>query len=208
MTSYNLRVNGSIVIPGITYLSYAVRNLTPSTTYTFEVQAVSSSGVSAWTTPVSATTASPLSTPTIASVQAVSQTQINVFWNSAPAGESVTSYNLRVNGTDVISGITYLSYAVRNLAPNTTYTFEVQAVGAAGVSNWSPPSQARTLCATCTPDTIASKVFSPDFVVVGINGGWLNPYETADDSISSGRENSLNPHLPDWVRHFLSGQLL
>jgi fibronectin type 3 domain-containing protein len=173
VTSYNLRVNGSIVITGITYLSYPVNNLTPNTTYTFEVQAVSSNGVSTWTTPVQATTqpaAPPPSVPLNLVTQVVSQSQINLFWNQNPASENVTSYNLRVNGENIITGITYLSYPVKNLTANTTYTFEVQAVNANGTSSWSSLVSATTSAALSTPTIAAAQTVSASQINVFWNG--------------------------------------
>ena len=82
------------------------------------------------------------SAPTNVIDAGVSSTQINVFWNQNAANESVTKYNLRVNGTTVIPDIAYLSYAVKDLTPDTTYTFEVQAVNSLGVSAWSVPVSA------------------------------------------------------------------
>src|SRR5205085_32129 len=116
VTSYNLRINGSDVITGITFLSYPVKNLTQNTTYTFEVQAVNSFGASTWSAPINATTLSvnpPPNAPNGITTSVVSSSQINVFWN-ASSSQNVTSYNLRINGTDVISNITYLSYPVKN----------------------------------------------------------------------------------------------
>ena len=159
IASYNLRINGSQIITGITYLSYAVRNLSPNTTYRFEVQAVNSSGVaSAWSAPVSAT-ASIVLPPTSVSLQVISTNQINIFW-SAPAANNVASYNLRINGLQVITGITYLSYAARNLNPNTTYTFEVQTLDVAGtLSDWSTPITAVTN-SVVPPNIVSSQVVS------------------------------------------------
>lgn len=173
ISSYNLRINGSQIIFGITYLSYAVRNLNANTPYTFEVQGVDSSGgVSVWSTPVIATTGglgSPPSAPIGLSLQAISSSQINAFWNQNSANENVTSYNLRVNSSTVISDIRYLSYAVRNLSSNTTYTIEVQAVNAQGVSVWSVP------VSVATSTIVAPQNISPQAVsTTQINVFW-NP---------------------------------
>jgi hypothetical protein len=173
VVSYAVRVNGLVVYGNFPYLSYAVKNLTANTTYTFEVASINSAGtISAFSTPVSATTAaaSVPNAPTNVSPQSVSQTQINVFWNGNPANENVTSYNLRVNGSNVITGIIYLSYPVKNLTAGMTYTFEVQAVNANGVSNWSSPVQATTAAALSTPSIAAAQTVSSNQINVFWNG--------------------------------------
>jgi chitodextrinase len=146
-------------------LSFPVTGLSPGTTYTFEVQAVNSSGVeSAWSTPVSATTGGTApapgvpSAPTTVITDVVSASQINVFWNAPAANQNITSYNLRINGATVIRGITYLSFPVTGLAANTTYTFEVQAVNSSGTeSNWSVIKSATTASSS------AALILSPEY---------------------------------------------
>ncbi len=88
----------------------------------------------------------------------ISQSQIDVYWNASPQSENVTGYNLRINGSQVISGITYISYPVTGLAAGTTYTFEVQAVNSSGNSAWSQAITATTASnnpPTAKPDLVA-----------------------------------------------------
>lgn len=146
VASYKLRVDGSQIISGITYLSFPVTGLLANTTHSFEVAAVNSTGMSsAWSSPASATTAAAPSAPTITQVDVISSTQINVYWSGAQAGENVAGYNVRMNGSQVLTGFTYLSFPFSGLSPSTTYTFQVQAVDAAGgVSAWSTEASATT----------------------------------------------------------------
>lgn len=165
--NYNLRINGTVVISNIKYLSYAVKDLMPNTTYTFEVQAINTQGESAWSAPVTATTESLLpSPPTNVSPQVISPTQINVFWNGSES-KGTTAYNLRINGSIIVPNITYLSYGVKNLTPNTNYTFEIQSVNVNGVSVWSPPISARTSLIAPPPNSptnVSPQVISPNQV--------------------------------------------
>lgn len=146
VTGYNVRLNGAQVLTGFAYTSYPFTGLATGTNYTFEVAAVNSSGgVSGWSAPVTGTTAAAPSAPTINAADVVSSTQINLYWSSAQTGENVAGYNVRMNGAQVLTGFTYTSYPFGSLSPNTTYTFEVQAVDAAGgASAWSPSASATT----------------------------------------------------------------
>jgi chitodextrinase len=149
----------------------------------------------------------------------VSASQINVFWNAAPASENVTSYNLRINNSHVIRGITYTSFPVTGLTPGTTYTFEIQAVNSSGVeSNWSPVKSAATSTnstaessgksdSTASDSAAPSLLSAPDTGVsfVGYDtstqGNWVNHYGRLG-RIIVGEE----PHLPDWAKFAVTGQ--
>jgi type II secretory pathway pseudopilin PulG len=83
--------------------------------------------------------------PTVFVSEVISSSQINLYWNFPASTENVTSYNLRINGSQVITGITFISYPATGLSPNTTYTFEIAAVNSAGLSSaWSPSISATT----------------------------------------------------------------
>jgi hypothetical protein len=152
----------------------------------------------------------------------VSTSQINVFWNGAPASENVTSYNLRIDNSHVIRGITYLSFPVTGLAPGTTHTFEVQAVNSSGAeSNWSASKSATTRTASNSPpesteksDTTVSsdssiplpaKAAETRVIFIGYDtttkGDWINHY---------GRQGSVllgdAPHLPKWAQMSVTGE--
>lgn len=76
--------------------------------------------------------------------EVISSTQINLYWDASPPSENVTGYNVRMNGSQVLTGFTYTSYPFTGLAPATSYTFEVAAVNSSGVSAWSQSVSATT----------------------------------------------------------------
>ena len=121
--------------------SYQIPNLAPGTSYKCNVGVTNSAGF-AWGTP-SGKTVSTLALPTGPSFTptAASSTQINLTWNAVPGA---TSYQIDryVNGQwqqpiTVPAGTT--SYQVSNLAPNTSYTFNVGVSTAAGFA-WGTPA--------------------------------------------------------------------
>ena len=187
-TSYNLRINGANVITGVTSL-YQAKNLTANTTYTFEVQAVNASGASGWSSPVSTSTANIVpGIPTSFTVKPTSSTEINVFWTASPASENVTSYNLRRDGSQVFTGLTGTNYFINTLTPNTTYTFEVQAVNSNGPSDWSAPASVTTAPAIpVTPTNVAAQVASSS----QINVSWDPSVGTASYNLRINGSNVI-----------------
>ena len=130
--------------------SYAVSNLTPGTSYTFNVGASNSAGF-AWGTPAgtAVTTISPPTGPSYAET-APSGTQVNLSWNAVSAA---TSYQIDwfVNGqwreiAALPAGTT--SYTVSGLTPGTSYTFDVGESNSAGFA-WGTP--AGTAVTTISP---------------------------------------------------------
>jgi subtilisin family serine protease len=151
VVQYNLRINGGLPINAGNINSYSVTGLAPGVFYTFEVQAVSAFGESGWSR-VTATTTGVFvpTTPTnLALFGGVSANSVGLNWSYSGFG-NVAYYNLRINGSNPIVNVTTGNglggtYIVRNLNPNTTFTFEVQAVSAGGtVSGWSNPLSATT----------------------------------------------------------------
>lgn len=65
---------------------------------------------------------------------AIGSTYIDLEWDPATDNVQVTSYQLRRNGSVVFNG-NQLYYRDTSLNPETTYSYDVRAVDAAG--NWS-----------------------------------------------------------------------
>jgi YD repeat-containing protein len=171
-SAYNVKMDGNVVYSNIPYVSAPFTNLAPGSTHTFEVQAINQWGVSNWSSPLLGTTQPPLmpATPTWGTVNVISQTQLDIYWNQAA---NSTSYNVRMNGTQIVTNFNGLSKAVTGLAPSTTYTFEVQGVNQYGVSAWSDSRSGTTLPApTPTPPPTPTPTPNPTPTPLpGGNGG-------------------------------------
>ncbi|MFJ5883670.1 discoidin domain-containing protein [Kitasatospora cineracea] len=88
------------------------------------------------------------STPGGLRVTGQSDTTVALAWNPATDDVAVTGYRVRVGGTATAT-TTATSYTVTGLAPATAYTFDVQALDAAG--NASAPSAQVTATTSAAP---------------------------------------------------------
>src|SRR5580704_7161136 len=137
--SYKVLQNGAqIATPTTT--SDAVTGLTPSTTYSFTVEATDAAGTSApssvvnVTTQASSCTTKP-SVPTGLAASGTTDASTNLSWNAVtpPTGCTITSYTVLQNGTSVGTA-TGTTFTVNGLTPSTTYSFTVEATDFAGTS--------------------------------------------------------------------------
>ena len=86
---------------------------------------------------------------------------VNVHWDAAPRAESYTVYRLLDgNTTTVAKGLVDTHLADKNLQPDTTYSYTVDAVNSAGASGGSEPA-----VVTTPAKPVASPVLPPDTVV-------------------------------------------
>src|SRR5580704_13530237 len=164
--SYKVLQNGA-TIASPTTTSDAVTGLTPSTTYSFTVEATDAAGTSAASSAVNVTTLASScttkpSTPTGLAASGTSDSSTNLSWNSvtAPSGCTITNYTVLQNGT-AVGTTTTTSYTAANLSPSTTYTYTVEASDFAGTSGASSAVNVTT--------TALTNLFM---------GGWLEEWET------------------------------
>ncbi len=133
------------VASGINTTTYTDTGLADNTTYYYTVAAVSSSGTSGMSNQASATTAPAAPTGLTATG---GQEQVALSWTP---GTGDTSYNIfrgtgggQESPTPVATGITAATYTDTGLADNTTYYYEVAAVGTSGTSGMSNEAHATT----------------------------------------------------------------
>ena len=164
--SYKVLQNGALIASPTT-TSDAVTGLTPSTTYSFSVEATDSAGTSAASSAVNVTTlASSCTTkpsaPTGLAASGTTDSSTNLKWNAVtpPTGCTITNYTVLQNGT-AVGTTTTTSYTPANLSPSTTYTFTVEASDFAGTSGASSAVNVTT--------TALTNLFV---------GGWLEEWET------------------------------
>ncbi len=151
VASYLVFRNGSPV--GYTNTTaFSDTGLTATTTYTYTLQALDTSGnnsaysaaVTATTLAVSGDTIAP-SVPTGLIASAISSSQINLIWTAATDNVGVTGYTVLRNGTP-IGTATSTTFSDTGLTAATAYTYTVKAFDAAGnLSAESSPASATTL---------------------------------------------------------------
>jgi Spherulation-specific family 4/Fibronectin type III domain len=145
VAGYDVYQNGTYLgeaTPNSGTSTYTVSGLSPSTTYTFTVEArdaandvsAASSGVSV-TTSAAASTAPTLPTGLTASSTLANSTELS--WTGSTSSDStVAYYNVYQGGTLILTvPSTYTSVHFDGLYPNTSYSFTVAAIDATGGSS-------------------------------------------------------------------------
>ena len=158
VADYRVYRNGALVAT-VASTTYQDSSLSPSTTYSYNVDARdvtgNVSGLSAAavvTTPSTPDTIVP-STPTGLAASAVSDTRINVNWSASTDNVGVTGYRVFRNGSLLTTLGNVTTFQNTGLNPVTTYTYRVRALDAAG--NVSAQSNAASATTQATPDTTA-----------------------------------------------------
>ncbi|MGB2791553.1 MAG: fibronectin type III domain-containing protein, partial [Candidatus Moraniibacteriota bacterium] len=120
-------------------VSYSDTGLTKSTAYSYSVLAYDAAGnPSAQTAPVSVTTLSDTSAPSVPtglSGTAVSMTAIDLSWTASTDNIAVTGYKVFRNGTQIADVTTGTTYSDTGLTQNTSYSYTVLAYDADGNSS-------------------------------------------------------------------------
>jgi len=141
---------GGVVVATSTTTSATVSSLTACTSYTFAVTALDSAGnESGQSTPVNVTTAgctTAPATPTGLSVTGTNNSSISLSWTETNNSDPAASYRV-YEGSNVVTTSPSTSATVSGLAPNTSHTYTVTAVDAAGVES---PAHSNSVTATTT----------------------------------------------------------
>ncbi|NER19025.1 fibronectin type III domain-containing protein [Spongiivirga citrea] len=136
VTAYNV-YNGTTSLGTVTGTTANITGLTADTQYTFNVSAVDAAGNESNLASVTVTTASTAgdteapTTPGNVTASNVAQTTLDLSWNASSDNVGVTGYNV-YNGSTNIGTVTGTSANITGLTADTTYTFGVSAVDAAG----------------------------------------------------------------------------
>ena len=150
-SSYNIYRDGNNV--GSSYAaSYTDGALSASTTYSYTVSALNSSGESAQSMAVSATTLGTSEIPTVPNGLTVSGTttsSVSLTWN---ASARAVAYNVYRNGNKVGSSSS-TSYNDSGLSGGTNYIFAVTAVNSSGES-----AKSQTVTAATQPQAVTAPV--------------------------------------------------
>ena len=153
VTGYNVYRNGTKVGTS-TSTNYTDNNLTPETSYKYEISAYDGAGntsaKSAETSFVTKPDTEAPTTPSNLSATAVSISQINLAWNVSTDNVAVTGYNVYRNGIKVGTSATN-SYQDKNLTVSSTYSYEISAYDAKNNES----SKTSAVTATTNSDTQA-----------------------------------------------------
>jgi titin len=152
--------------------TFVDRNLTPGTTYIYEVRANNTLGSSGWSNTAGATTLpGPPAAPTGLVAKVNTATQITLTWIRNSTDETNFSIWRQVGNGDfarysgVPAGVT--TFVDRNLTPSTAYSYQVRANNARGSSNWSNPATGTTLPLPPTsPSGLTATANSPTQITI------------------------------------------
>lgn len=192
VTGYRVYRNGALLATLGNVISYQSTGLSPSTTYSFTVRALDASGnVSGNSTAASATTqAAPdaiaPTTPLGLSASTVSSSRINLGWSASTDNVGVTGYRIYQNGQYLLTVGNVTTYQTSGLAASTTYTYNVDAIDAAG--NASGVSAAAT-ATTLAPNTA---ILAWDAVTSPNLGGYRVYYGTAPGTYFQAAGQGIN----------------
>jgi chitodextrinase len=177
VAGYKFYRNGTQVATVTSGTSYQNTNLTPSTAYTYTVQAYDQAGNnSALSSPVIATTLPPPDTtpptvPTSLVASGITSTTSTISWTASTDNVGVVGYRVYRNGTQV-GTVTGTSYSDTNHAASTTYAYTVSAYDQAGNSSAQSASLNVTTTAT-PPPTVYSVTLAWDAPTTNVDGSPL-----------------------------------
>lgn len=142
--------------------TYSDTSVTSTNTYTYSVKAVDAAGnqgpasnIASATTPAPVDTTPP-SVPSNLTASAANSNLVNLSWTASSDNVAVTGYKIYRNSTLVGTVMTGLNYADNTVSGNTSYTYVIKAVDAAG--NISADSNSSTVTTPVAPDTTAPSV--------------------------------------------------
>ena len=129
------------IASGVTATTYTNSNLTPATTYYYEIEAVDAKGLASPPCAIVMNTTLPLpQAPTGLTVTTNSKTSVTLNWNAPLGSDPAVSYKL-YKGTSPTSlnpaatGLTATSYTDTKVGPSSTYYYDVIAMDANGQSS-------------------------------------------------------------------------
>ena len=153
VTGYDV-YQGSTKLTTVTTLNYNVTNLNANTAYSFSIRAIDAAGnTSSASNTVNVTTleapdTQAPTTPTGLSTSNITETSVSLSWNASTDNKGVTGYEV-YRGSTKVTTIATLSYNAINLNPDTSYSFSIRAIDAAGNTS----SASNTVNVTTLPST-------------------------------------------------------
>jgi hypothetical protein len=189
-TSYRYTLNGTSVTPstdnGISNKTAIFTGLTPLTTYTLIVTAVSASIEKASPSKTVSTLSPPLPTPVIVSINTLTYNSFVVVWTG---GAYATSYTYTLDGTLITpTSQTTQSATFTSLSPLTTYTLVVIAGNNTGPTS-SSPMTIITLLAPLRPiNQLALNGYTDDWGTSSTDVTVIDPNSNISYASSGGKD--------------------
>jgi len=180
VTGYRVYRGGTFLIALGNVTTYQNAGLTASTPYTYTVQAIDAAGNASGqstaanaTTPATPDTTAP-STPAGLTANAISASQINLSWSASTDNVAVTGYRVYRNGVFLTALGNVTTYQNIGLTGSTTYSYNVDAIDAAGNASGVSTAASAT---TQAPNTTA--ILAWDTVTATNLSGYRVYYGTA-----------------------------
>ena len=152
VTGYRITRNGTLLTTLGNVTTYQDTGLAAATTYTYRVRALDAAGnVSSLSTAASATTlavpdTTAPTTPTGLVATAISSARIGLSWSTSTDNVAVTGYRIYRNGVFLATLGNVITYESAGLTASTAYSYNVDAIDAAGnASGTSTAASATTL---------------------------------------------------------------
>jgi chitodextrinase len=193
VTGYRVFRNGSVLVTLGNVTSFQDTGLNPITTYTYRVRALDAAGnVSLQSNAASATTQAtfdptPPTTPIGLTATAASDTKIDLGWSASTDNVAVVGYRIYRNGTFLTTLGNVTTYQSTGLTPATTYTYNVDAIDAAGNASGTSAGASAT---TQAPNTTA--ILTWDAVTAPGLVGYRVYYGTAPGTYLQSPGNGTN----------------
>jgi chitodextrinase len=168
VTGYRVFRNGSLLATVGNVTTFASTGLAASTTYSYAVRALDGAGnVSGQSTAASATTpavpdTTGPTTPTGLAATAISSSRIALSWSASTDNVAVTGYRVYRNGVFLATLGNVTTYESAGLAASTTYTYNVDAVDAAGNASGTSAAASATTVAPNTATLVWDPVTAPN----------------------------------------------
>jgi chitodextrinase len=180
VTGYRVFRGGTLLIALGNVTTYQNVGLTAATTYSYTVQAIDAAGnassqstAATRTTPAAPDTTAP-STPAGLTANAISASQINLSWSASTDNVAVTGYRVYRNGVFLTALGNVTTYQNTGLTGSTTYSYNVDAIDAAGNASGTSTAASAT---TQAPNT--TTILAWDAVTATSLSGYRVYYGTA-----------------------------
>ncbi len=181
VTGYTIYRGGTqLATVGGSSLAYSDSTVTPSTSYSYTVDAVDAAGnhsaqsaAAAVTTPAAADTQAP-SVPNGIAATAASATRVNLSWSASSDNVGVTGYTIYRGGTQLATvGGSTLTYSDTTVTPSTSYSYTIDAYDAAGNhSAQSAAAAVTTPAADAQAPTVPSGLTATAASATRVNLSW------------------------------------
>lgn len=174
VTSYQILRNGAQVGTSATP-GFTDTGLTPNTSYSYTVKALDAAGNASTASTALVTSSLPdttkPSTPGTPTAPSKTVTTINLTWTASTDDVAVTGYRILRNGVQVGTN-TVNSFTDTGLTPNTSYTYTIIAVDAAGNASTASTALVSSTLADTTKPTTPTGLASPSKTTTTVSLTW------------------------------------